>query len=372
MNRLVLAALLSVVPLLARAQPVDGLYIGGAGGVNLLQDVHVQSFDINGVPVSSGNYSFHPGFVGLGSVGYGFGNGLRIEIEGDYRRNGVQTSPNTAGVTTATGREEKYGPMANALYDFDLGSPWLFPYVGVGAGYLWTHLSEQIAGPGAEAFRGGTDGRFAYQAMLGVSVPLPFVAGLSLTAEYRFMGLAGDHSVSGERLTGCAPGCNAGVPATGSVPISIKTSGDDNHAFLLGLRYVFGVVAPSPAVPPQAVVPVVVPAPVPARTYLVFFDWDRAELTERTRQIVAEAAQASTRVQHTRIEVNGYADRSGTPAYNQVLGLRRAQNVAAELVKDGVAQSSVDIRSYGESHPLVQTADGVREPQNRRVEIIIR
>jgi len=104
----------------------------------------------------------------------------------------------------------------------------------------------------------------------------------------------------------------------------------------------------------------------------VFFDWDRADLTERARQIVAEAAQASTHVQTTRIEVNGYTDLSGTPSYNQQLSVRRAKSVETELVRDGVAASEIAIKGFGESNPLVQTAKGVREPQNRRVEIILR
>jgi len=109
-----------------------------------------------------------------------------------------------------------------------------------------------------------------------------------------------------------------------------------------------------------------------ARTYLVFFDWDRADLTARARQIVAEAAQASTRVQSTRIEINGYTDLSGTARYNQGLSVRRGNAVAAELVRDGVPRSEIVTRGFGESNPLVPTAQGVREPQNRRVEIILR
>ncbi len=130
--------------------------------------------------------------------------------------------------------------------------------------------------------------------------------------------------------------------------------------------------APPPPPPPPPPVSAPVAAPAPARTYLVFFDWDKADLTDRAKQIVAEAAQASTRVQYTRIEVNGYTDRSGTPKYNQKLSVERANNVAAELVRDGVPQNAIDIQGFGETHPLVQTADGVREPQNRRVEIIIK
>jgi OOP family OmpA-OmpF porin len=77
-------------------------------------------------------------------------------------------------------------------------------------------------------------------------------------------------------------------------------------------------------------------------------------------------------VQYTRIEVNGYTDRSGTPLYNVRLSIRRANNVAAELVRDGVPRNAIDIHGFGETHPLVPTAPGVREPQNRRVAIVLR
>jgi OmpA-OmpF porin, OOP family len=114
------------------------------------------------------------------------------------------------------------------------------------------------------------------------------------------------------------------------------------------------------------------PAPAPARSYLVFFDWDKATLTPRAQQIIAEAAANSTKVKYTQIQVNGYTDTSGTPQYNQGLSIRRAQAVAAELVKDGVPKGAIAIQGFGETHLLVPTGPGVREPQNRRVEIIIR
>ena len=114
------------------------------------------------------------------------------------------------------------------------------------------------------------------------------------------------------------------------------------------------------------------PAPAPARSYLVFFDWDKATLTDRARQIVKEAADNSTRVQYTRIEVNGYTDTSGTHQYNQGLSVRRARAVQAELIKDGVPQAAITIQGFGDTQLLVQTGPGVREPQNRRVEIVIR
>jgi outer membrane protein OmpA-like peptidoglycan-associated protein len=106
--------------------------------------------------------------------------------------------------------------------------------------------------------------------------------------------------------------------------------------------------------------------------YLIFFDFDSAALTPRARDIVAEAVRNSARIPHTRIEVSGNADRAGDPAYNQRLSQARAEAVAAEMGRWGVPRSAMDIHSYGDTRPLVPTAVGVREPQNRRVEIVYR
>jgi OOP family OmpA-OmpF porin len=104
----------------------------------------------------------------------------------------------------------------------------------------------------------------------------------------------------------------------------------------------------------------------------VFFDWDKYNLTDRARQIIAEAAANSTKVQYTRIEVNGYTDTSGTPRYNQGLSVRRAKAVEAQLIADGVPENAITIQGFGDTRLLVPTGPGVREPQNRRVEIVIR
>jgi len=70
--------------------------------------------------------------------------------------------------------------------------------------------------------------------------------------------------------------------------------------------------------------------------------------------------------------VAGHADRSGPDAYNLALSQRRGEAVAADLVARGVSRSAITVQVFGESRPLVATADGVRGPQNRRVEIILR
>jgi outer membrane protein OmpA-like peptidoglycan-associated protein len=108
-----------------------------------------------------------------------------------------------------------------------------------------------------------------------------------------------------------------------------------------------------------------------ARTYLVFFDWDRADLTDRARQIIAEAASATTKTAVTKIMVSGNTDTTGTARYNQALSVRRAQNVAAELVRLGVPRAAITAQGFGFTRLLVPTGPGVREPQNRRVEIVL-
>jgi outer membrane protein OmpA-like peptidoglycan-associated protein len=320
----VVAVPVAVAPAAVQAQPLNGVYIGAGAGVNWLTDTNIRA-------PGAGTVKSDVGFVGLGSVGYAFGNGFRVELEGNYRYQ--QVKANGVG-----GQLQSYGPMVNALYDFDAGLGWATPYVGVGIGYQWGEVR-------AGGVNTSSDGAWAGQGILGAAFAIPDVPGLAVTAEARVLGTF-------EKVR----------YGNGSTDPQLNVSG------LLGLRYNFGAVG----APVVAAAPAAVPAPAPARTYLVFFDWDRADLTPRARQIIADAAQASTRVATTRIEVAGHADRTGTPQYNQALSLRRANAVAAELVRLGVAQNAIDIQAFGESRPLVATADNVREPQNRRVEIVLR
>ncbi len=356
----------AALPGVAFSQPVTGIYIGAGGGANFEQMDHVKSLQFsNGLIGRSAGSSRDVGTVGVGSIGYGFGNGVRVELEGDYRYNRI--SPvRTPALTSSGGREQKYGGMLNALFDLDVGSPYVFPYIGAGAGYSWVDRRRSTTGNialvepnnnlflfsnGTQIAR-GVDSSFAYQAIAGVSFPIPPVVGLSLTAEYRYFALAGTRTFT-ERV--------------GNQTFKAKFSQDYNHSLMLGLRYAFNVAPPPveapPAVPQQAEA---------SRTYLVFFDWDRADLTDRARQIIAEAATATTRVQVTRIEVSGHTDTTGTARYNEGLSVRRAQNVASELVRLGVPRSAIATQGFGFSRPLVATGPGVREPQNRRVEIILR
>ena len=350
LKKALLAATVLALPLAAQAQPVSGLYVGAGAGLNYHQKSSDSDFKVTYKDV---------GAVGLGAIGWGFGNGLRAEIEGNYRHNDLKkVTVGGVGANSTGGSLLNYGVMGNLVYDIQTGTPFT-PYLGVGAGYGWVETSKvrgTFGGLGQTLTSNDTAGNFAYQGIAGVGYNLG--AGLTLTAEYRFYGTL-EPKLDAELRAG---GTTGRVLAAGKFEPT-----NYNHSALIGLRYAFNApaVAAAPVVAPVA-------APTLARTYLVFFDWDRADLTERARQIITEAAGAARKVQTTRIEVAGHADRSGTPAYNQKLSQRRADVVAAELVRQGIARSEIAISAYGESRPLVPTADGVREPQNRRVEIVLK
>ncbi len=104
--------------------------------------------------------------------------------------------------------------------------------------------------------------------------------------------------------------------------------------------------------------------------YQVFFDFDRADLTPQAVQIVDQAAANATAGKVTNINVTGYTDTVGSDAYNLRLSKRRALTVEAELTKQGVPAGDIAIFAKGKHDLLVPTADGVKEPQNRRVQIV--
>ena len=136
--------------------------------------------------------------------------------------------------------------------------------------------------------------------------------------------------------------------------------------------------APQPVAPPSGS-PYTAPRPAPqaapaqaeAAKFLVFFDWDKATLTPEARKIIASAADEFKKTGSTRIVATGHTDLSGSPQYNLRLSERRADAVKAELVRLGVPATVITTIGKGEEDPLVPTKDGVREAQNRRVEIVI-
>ena len=137
------------------------------------------------------------------------------------------------------------------------------------------------------------------------------------------------------------------------------------------IRYHFGAeTAAEEPTAPYAPPPVVAPAPSAPKSYLVFFDFNKSDLTPQAVTIVNQAAANAGPAKVTRLEVTGHTDTVGSDAYNMRLSRRRAESVAAQLEKDGIPSSEIEIFAKGKRDLLVPTADGVKEPQNRRVQIV--
>jgi outer membrane protein OmpA-like peptidoglycan-associated protein len=104
--------------------------------------------------------------------------------------------------------------------------------------------------------------------------------------------------------------------------------------------------------------------------FIVFFDWDRAAITPTAAAILDTAIEIrSARQAGSRVVLSGHADRSGSDEVNAALSRRRAESVRHYLVERGVEADAIEIRAFGEARPLVDTPDGVAEPQNRYVVI---
>jgi iron complex outermembrane receptor protein len=147
---------------------------------------------------------------------------------------------------------------------------------------------------------------------------------------------------------------NVSPPATYGVDLSFKWGASEE-----------------PAAPPAAYTPPPVQAPAPApRSYLVFFDFNKSDLTPQAAEIVDTAAKNAGPAKVTQLTVTGHTDTVGSDAYNMRLSRRRAESVATQLEKDGIASSEIEIVAKGKRDLLVPTGDGVREPQNRRVQIV--
>ena len=322
---------------LANAQPVTGLYLSAEGGFNWHTKTKAKDYVVNNVGVpGTARLSYFGGGTAEASVGYGFGNGVRVELEADFMTNLYKSTTFAFAQYKDVGQEEKYGGFINGIYDFNVGLPFLYPYLGAGVGYQIVNAHDYTAN---YIHVSQPRSSFAYQGIAGLAFPIAPVPGLDFTVEYRFVGLT-----NAEKYTGNFFGRS----------VSYKLLHQYNNEIMAGVRY--QLFTPQPAPPPPApAAPVAAPAPAPAKTYLVFFDWDKATLTPRATDIIAQAAADSKTEQTTTIAVNGYTDTSGTPTYNQGLSVRRANAVAAQLVADGVPSSEITAQGFGENDLLVQT-----------------
>jgi len=108
-----------------------------------------------------------------------------------------------------------------------------------------------------------------------------------------------------------------------------------------------------------------------AANYIVYFGFDRTDLTDRARAVIDEVVSAVQGMGATSLSIVGHADTVGSVEYNQGLSEARARRVGDALVQRGIPASSMVLAGRSELQPAVPTGDGVREPLNRRVEITL-
>jgi len=310
-----------------------GIYIGIQGGWTDLESSKLGG-SFSGTTLGNGG-GYNVGANG----GYAFGNGLRLELEVPYRENDSQQ-----------GQFNSIGILGNVLYDFLPTRQWS-PYLGVGIGGVNIGESGRVArGIG---LGNNSDFQFAYQGIAGIKYA--FSPNWSASLDYRYLA---------------------------TTDASLKARYDGNytasyasHNVILGITYHF---APPPpptqaAAPPPPVAPAPAAAPPPPaqHNFIVFFEFDRATLTDEGKKVVEAAAEYAKTHGTASIDLSGYTDTVGTASYNVGLSKRRADTVTRYLEQLGIPQRAIKEAWYGKEHLRVPTPDGVREPQNRRVEIVM-
>ena len=392
MKKLLLSASVAAlaIPGVAQADP----YIAISGGVNTAENYEnegVFDTDVAAIPglsaIPAGTpYSFETnvdvGWNAGAQIGYAFDGGLRVELEGTYLTHDIDyhtglfvggedvgnrdtifltrtAPPSRVSINNflADGRGdvESYGGFLNVLYDFDLGS--VEPYIGAGAGI---YVIDIDYAPSGTLIANDADTTFAYQGIVGVSGALS--DNVELFGEYKYRRLFDEANINNNLLGG-----QFEVDAT-------------QHIASLGLRFMLGgeeilpppppVVAPPPPPPPAPPAPPAPPRPTCNEgPYIVFFDWDQSDITPEAASVLNSAVTAYRDCGNASVMLAGHTDRSGTVTYNQGLAERRNASVRDYMTGRGIPSARISSEAFGESQPRVPTADGVRELQNRRVEV---
>jgi outer membrane protein OmpA-like peptidoglycan-associated protein len=318
---------------------------GGTGNSNFSYHPSIAA-GVGGAPTStSGNFNYEGPFGG-GTIGYNWQFsptwvwGLEGDIDGSGIRGGTYCG---AGTTVHCSLSNTWmGTVRGRLgWAPNAGNSLLYITGGAAFGDI------NISAPGPTS-TGTTNVGWTAGAGLEYMIGPQW----SVKVEYR-------HTDLGSATFGINPAATGGVATSAKVNL-------ETDAGLLGLNFHFG--APPP--PPPAPMAMPAPPPAAARVFIVFFDWDKDVVTPEGMQIIQQAADAYRSGAPVQLQVTGYTDRSGSPGYNQRLSERRANNVARALAALGVPKDQMVVGGRGENDNRVPTAPGVREPQNRRVEIV--
>ena len=349
--------------------------------------------------------------------GYQFTPNWRTELELGQRAAKINHSLATGAYTDAEARgsQDADTAMVNVIYDIAPAAK-LHPYLGLGVGAvrIKTNYNGTVS-PGAESYVTqsyaihSTKTVAGAQALAGLTWAVTHRLNIDLT--YRYLQTSKvSYDVDVDRkyyadvseVEAPRGATNARVlrlpnaaaaTQVGEVLERDRMSGRFNDQSLsIGLRWAFGPESapppaavpytpspseaptpPAPEVPQPQAVPLqpAPPAVIETRAFIVYFEFDKSSIPQDGLTVIEAASDYSKAGDAKEVNVVGHADTSGSAAYNIALSRRRAQAVKDVLVHDGVAANIVNIAWKGESQPAVATADGVKEPLNRRAEIDI-
>lgn len=367
----------------AIAQENTGYYGALGAGVVLDNDnVDFESDDSN--PAFDADMEVGANVAIYAALGKYFSNGIRGELEFATRTQEVEVIPGDGLGFAGFPSNNELGDlsvstlMVNVYKDFNVDALGMFnPYLGVGVGAArvrpeFNNINAPTAGLYGPDFSnrvvvGDKDYVPAVQGMAGITYD--FTDSMMVDLRYRYLK-------------------TAEVDYGGFINDTFANLSTeyDAHEVVAGFRWNFGptaapvidtpeyktcwngtqvlLTADCPPQPVQDVDPVTELDPL-----VVYFDYDKSNLTDAARTLIAARAEEAVDADVRSVGVQGNTDSSGSSAYNQALSARRANVVKDALVANGISSSIIRVEALGESNPAKPTADGVREPLNRRTEV---
>ena len=345
--------LLAGTALLALAAPAGagharGWYIGLEGGGSWIDDTsaRLERSSAFGAVANDRPVEIDTGWALFATAGYAFSERWRIEAEFGYRHNKASSRwVAFDSIVRWDGEIDEYSLMANAIYSLPLSDRLRF---SIGAGIGADDVRIDNLPPFVSVAAPDNDWRFAAQGLAGLDYALSERWDLTLT--YRYLQLDGP---------------TFGPASNGSLSQTYSFDDLGKHSVSIGLRYdLFPDEAPAAAPPPPP------PPPPPAvKQFIVFFGFDKCNVTEEADRVLSEAAAAAKSSGAPSVRIVGHTDTSGSNAYNQRLSDCRANAAKSNLVGKGIPDAAISASGRGETELMVQTGDGVKEPQNRRATI---
>jgi OmpA-OmpF porin, OOP family len=318
----------------------EGWYMGLGAGWDELNNPKIQGDGLDGKLGARETAIF------AGTIGYKMpGLPVRLEAEGAWDQHNTRTFAEGGTTSPSDGHAEIRSLMGNAIYDLQV-LPRVKLSVGAGAGVGQDRI--KFVDPFAPGyFSTGMRTGFMWQAIGGVTFDV--TPQLDLFAEYHYRDLR-----------------NGSNDPTRPYATHSLTE----NAVMAGFRWYpweIAEVAPAPPPPPPMAPPP--PPPQPVKTFIVFFDFNKSNLTAEAQNVVSEAVKTAQQAGAVRILVTGHTDTVGSDGYNQALSIRRADSVSDEMVREGMRADEISTVGKSYHDPLVPTGPGVREPQNRRAVI---